>query len=275
MKNKKVVISIAIIAVVLLGGLGYWYTQIKVPYDNSVKAFELVKKSVLDNNNELEKNIENSELVIKSDKKALNEDLITELESEISVAKDSIVIVPELPKKKIDIDNATKQLSPIKDYTSIINNLNAKTEDVLLSISQLEQLTNPSEEFVISRLEPIEDIIEIKSVTEDNDPNGQLNKAGGYTSAIFFASDKIDQREVSGRDVIDKGTVAGGSIEVYPTVDEAERRNMYLSAFDVGMLSPGSHSTIGTLVIRTSYNLTATQQKELEEKIINELIRLK
>lgn len=55
MKNKKVVISIAIIAVVLLGGLGYWYTQIKVPYDNSVKAFELVKKSVLDNNNELEK----------------------------------------------------------------------------------------------------------------------------------------------------------------------------------------------------------------------------
>ena len=128
MKNKKVVISIAIIAVVLLGGLGYWYTQIKVPYDNSVKAFELVKKSVLDNNNELEKNIENSELVIKSDKKALNEDLITELESEISVAKDSIVIVPELPKKKIDIDNATKQLSPIKDYTSVINNLNAKTE---------------------------------------------------------------------------------------------------------------------------------------------------
>ena len=52
MKNKKVVISIAIIAVVLLGGLGYWYTQIKVPYDNSVKAFDLVKKSVLDNYNE-------------------------------------------------------------------------------------------------------------------------------------------------------------------------------------------------------------------------------
>ena len=45
-------------------------------------------------------------------------------------------------------------------------------------------------------------------MTEDNDPNGKLGKAGGYTSAVFFASPMVDQAAVSGEGVIGKGQMA-------------------------------------------------------------------
>ena len=54
------------------------------------------------------------------------------------------------------------------------------------------------------------------------------------------------------------------------------KRNEYLAAFDgAGILSSGSHSVVGTIVIRTSDKLTASQQKEMEENIYNSLIEIK
>ncbi len=40
------------------------------------------------------------------------------------------------------------------------------------------------------------------------------------------------------------------------------------------MLNPGSHNVYGTLVIRTSDELTATQQKKLEKKVLKALTKL-
>ncbi|RGC24774.1 hypothetical protein DWX41_21200, partial [Hungatella hathewayi] len=55
----------------------------------------------------------------------------------------------------------------------------------------------------------------------------------------------------------------------------AEKRNTYLSAFDgAGMLNPGSHTVLGTIVIRTSDKLTATQQNEFTQKISDKLLEL-
>ena len=54
--------------------------------------------------------------------------------------------------------------------------------------------------------------------------------------------------------------------------EDAESRNAYLGAFDGRALKVGSHVVYGTIVIRTSDYLTASQQKELTEKILNVLI---
>lgn len=49
-----------------------------------------------------------------------------------------------------------------------------------------------------------------------------------------------------------------------------------LASFDgAGFLASGSHSVVGTVVIRTSDNLTATQQKEMEANIYNSLVELR
>ena len=71
-----------------------------------------------------------------------------------------------------------------------------------------------------------------------------------------------------------KGTDAGGAIEVYENVEDAEKRRDYLATFDGTIFANGTHTVIGTVLVRTSNELTATQQKELEQKVIDALTRL-
>jgi hypothetical protein len=135
--------------------------------------------------------------------------------------------------------------------------------------SEKEKLVDqPSEVYVIECLQKVPCIIDIEAVTEDNDPIGQLNKPGGYTALVYFSYELVNQEEVYGDDLIDKGTDAGGSIEVYRTKDDANKRNDYLATFDGTVLASGSHKVIGTVVVRTSDELTASQQNLLEANII-------
>ncbi len=161
------------------------------------------------------------------------------------------------------------------DYNSVIAQLSDSKATLEASIVQMQQVTNPSEKFVIERLKNLPGIVGVQAVTEDNDPNGNLNKQGGYTATVYFLSTLIDQGSVFGRDIVDKGTEGGGAIEVYRRVEDAETRNRYLAAFDGGPISSGSHKVIGTVVIRTSDRLTATQQSTLEASIRKALIKLK
>ena len=131
--------------------------------------------------------------------------------------------------------------------------IQAKMDALETSIKQFKQLTNPSEEFVISRIQPLEGITGVAAATEENDINGQFNKAGGYTAQVFFSYSLVDQSTTYGNTLLEKGTDAGGSIEVYKTVEDAEKRDTYLSAFDGSVLASGSHKVVGTLVVRTSH----------------------
>ena len=129
-------------------------------------------------------------------------------------------------------------------------------------------------------------------VTENNDPNGKLNKKGGYTGAVYFRLKQVDQKVESdatkefGEDFVNSeywsniyddynnsceaGTSGGGQIEIYSNVSDAQKRNEYLSKLD-GFLSGGYHIVNKNLVIRISDELTANQQKEVANKI-NELL---
>lgn len=116
------------------------------------------------------------------------------------------------------------------------------------------------------------------AANEENDVNGMLHKAGGYTSAIFFTSDLVDTAAnyIEDGDSIEKGTDGGGCIEVFETEEDTQKRDTYLSAFDGGgMLCSGSHKVVGTVIIRTSNYLTATQQNDITTNIMNSLIALK
>ena len=107
-----------------------------------------------------------------------------------------------------------------------------------------------------------------------NDPNGKLHKDGGYTSAVYFMHEDVDQEMVSGNTIIEKGTDGGGQIEVYANEEDAISRNNYLANFDGSFLDVGSHTLIGTCIIRVSDKLNASKQKEITENIINELTRI-
>lgn len=136
-------------------------------------------------------------------------------------------------------------------------------------------LNNPKDEDVKNALEKIEGVKSTCIVTEDNDPNGNLNKDGGYTGAVYFRLTQVDENiekdEYSTpyeEDACQAGTSGGGQIEIYANEEDAKSRNDYLSGFD-GTILADFHSIRGTVIIRLSNELTASQQEELEEKIYN------
>ena len=125
----------------------------------------------------------------------------------------------------------------------------------------------PTQESIINELNKIPNVVAIEAATEYNDPNGQLNKDGGYIAHIYFSVDVIKQDDVYGITLVEKGTEAGGSIEIYRNQQDAEKRNTYLTTLDGTILSSGSHKVVGTCVVRTSDILTASLQNILENNL--------
>ena len=223
---------------------------------------------IMEEQEALEDAISQCEELVEAAEPAYDPETLTALETATTDARSSIVEDVAVPEGKIEeIQAATKEMAEIS-YEDALEDLNKAKEEYETSVKIMQQITNPSEEFVISRLKDIEGITNYAAVTEENDPNELLHKAGGYNAAIVFEYDKVDPSEPYGDTLVEKGVDAGGTIEVFETAEEAEKRENYISAFDGSALRPGSHKVLGSIVIRISDYLTATQQKELEELLI-------
>ncbi len=275
MKKKKTLLGlIAVIAIIVIG-ICVWYFQVKKPHDLAETKFNAAVKEVEAKNTELTSAMNDAQKIF--DKKEAVYDNTTKeaFITALSDAKAAQRKIPDLPKKTADINAETKKLSEPLDYSSVINDISEKQTAYQNSVLQMKQITNPSEDFVIQRLKEIPNISGYQAVTEDHDPNGNLNKQGGYTSTVYFSTSLIDQSSVYGNDIVDKGTECGGAIEVYASEEDAKKRDSYLAGFDgAGILNSGSHKVLGTIVIRTSTKLTATQQNEFTDNITNKLLEL-
>lgn len=257
-----------------MGGFYYYQENVKKPYDQAVEEFKIKAEKVEKKNSELESEIQTAQKELDKNQPVYNPDTKSALSKAITVAESEERKIPEVPDKLEEVKAETQKLAVDLDYKPTIEDLDQKLSDYKNSVQQMKQITNPDESWVIQRLKDIPGIVDIDAVTEDNDPNGNLNKAGGYTSTVYFQYDKVNQAEVYGDNLIDKGTEAGGAIEVYKTKEDAEKRNKYLEAFDGSVLSSGSHEVLGTIVIRTSDRLTATQQKDLTKAIVDQFLKV-
>lgn len=219
--------------------------------------------------------IATAEELVVTEERPLDETLKPVLEDTISDAKTVEFKSPSLPSGIDNINAATEELknTSFDDKTQALKDAETALSN---SIEQRKLVTAPSEAFVIERLRGIDGIGEIAALTEETDNNGLLGKAGTYYAKIDFASPWIkDPYSIySGRSVAENSTSGGGSVEVFETEELAQKRNDYLAVFDGGWLSSGSRKILGTLVVRTSNELTASQQKQLEANIIAALTRL-
>ena len=275
MKKKKTLLGLITAIAIIVIGICVWFFQVKKPHDLAETKFNAAVKEVEAKNTELTSAMNDAQKIL--DKKEAVYDNTTKeaFITALSDAKAAQRKIPDLPKKTADINAETKKLSEPLDYSSVINAISEKQTAYQNSVLQMKQITNPNEDFVIQRLKGIPNISGYQAVTEDHDPNGNLNKQGGYTSTVYFSTPLIDQSSVYGNDIVDKGTECGGAIEVYASEEDAEKRDSYLASFDgAGMLNSGSHKVLGTIVIRTSTKLTATQQNEFTNNITNKLLEL-
>ncbi len=265
--KKKAIIYTIIIALVLgTGSLLVLPHQLAV--SNFNKTFSLVKTE----NTYLSTKIQALQALIDSGEEPLSESDILAAKQVVETVSTTMTPVPELPQKTKDIKAITPDTAPTVDYSELYAVLDLQTENLKNSFANAKLLTNPTEEYVISALNYVDEIIKCEAATENNDPNEKLHKAGGYTSAVFFASSNTPASEKTGNPVND-GTDGGGCIEVYTNKEDANKRNYYLSAFDGTIFDSGSHSVYGTIIIRTSTKLTASKQKELENKILDSLCK--
>ena len=143
-----------------------------------------------------------------------------------------MLAVPE-DAKKADLESLIEQATTgteslsavaIPDTPSVpdYSNVSAAVTDAQRtyedSIQSLKQITAPEDSFVMERLQRVDTITAMDAVTEDHDPNGQLNKQGGYIGCIYFTDSQVDRSQLyleEGEDgIIDIGTDGGGAIPV-------------------------------------------------------------
>ena len=277
-KTKLIIVAVVVVIAVIAGSLGAYFGYFK-PHKEAVEAYNVVVSDIQEKTDQLDGEIKKLQELVDNEDKPLDETTIDTAKEALKNAGASKIVIGEMPKATKDILSRTKELSTPVDYSDELTALSTAYTNLENSKKQYKQVVNPSEEFVMQRILTVDDVADARAVTEDQDPNGNLHKAGGYTSTIYFESKTVNQSDVyvSGKyaDVlIDKGTDAGGAIEVYENVEDAEKRRDYLATFDGTIFANGTHTVIGTVLVRTSNELTATQQKELEQKVIDALTRL-
>ena len=164
----------------------------------------------------------------------------------------------------------------IPDYSDSIAVLNKAYDNLEFTYKQCRQVTDPSEDFVIERLRRVPGVLEIEAATEENDPNTQLHKDGGYTSAVFFSHESVNDPYTlaQGPSPVSEGTDGGGQVEVYATAANANKRNEYLEALDGTIINSGKHRVLGTTVVRISDKLNATSQQNLMDQVVRALIEI-
>ncbi len=235
---------------------------------DAIEKYDAAKTELEAKNTELETLISDSETLVAEGKTALDETLIPALETCISETKTVKQEVPDMPDTAESILSTVETMNAV-DYTDAIGKLSDSKAALEKSIKQYELVDNPTEAYVIECLQKVEHIADISAVTEDNDPNGHLNKPGGYTATVYYSDDRISlDTSIYGTSVIEQGTDGGGAIEVYSTVEDAEKRRDYLATYDGGIFASGTHTVIGTVLVRTSDELKASEQQDMEARII-------
>ena len=273
------------------------YSQKIAPYNEAVGKLEEANQSIEDA-------IDQAQAVIDKGEEPFDPETLTTLKETMAEADKAKVAIPDrLPEyesmkvdeeakndalkdltKKANEDKEamesckipeTPQIPDVSGTVKKMNKARGKYED---SIQGLKQITAPSDDFIKDRIQKIKSITSIMAVTEDHDPNGLLNKQGGYIGCTYYTDKRVDRSELyieDGKDnPIDVGTEGGGAIEVFNTKEEAEARDSYLSGFDAFAGGSGSHRVYGTIIIRTSQHLKASLQEEMTEKILKKLLKV-
>ncbi len=160
----------------------------------------------------------------------------------------------------------------IPDYTEEKANLEEKLVAAEYSVASLQQVTDPKEEFVLSRIHEIDTVVFTAPATSEQDPFGKLNKVNGYLVCVFFQDGRVKEYATvsSESELLSIGKEAGGCVEVYRTKEQAEKREADLKQ----SAGQEEYRMLGTCIIRPSTYLSAEQQKDLEDTIKDVFLRV-
>lgn len=239
----------------------------------AIDTYNSAARSLSAKNDELNSVISAAEDMITSGDPALDSNLTPALEAVITDAQSALVALIDMPEDADAILAAAADMDSV-DYTQVSESLASAQAALEQSIAQYALVNAPDEGYVLDCILRVPGVITAAAATEETDTNNLIGKEGSYYARIVFSHKLAGNSSEQGSSLVSKGTDCGGSIEVFNTVEDAERRNSYLGAFDGTVFDSGSHTVIGTVLIRTSCKLKASQQQELEAAIIEILTTL-
>jgi len=126
----------------------------------------------------------------------------------------------------------------------------------------------PNAEAVIERLQAAGLTIgKVIVYTEETDPNDLLGRPGQYTSKAAFTDTRVDESDLVATPKWD--VARGGSVEVFETEEDAQRRSDYIQAIlkEAPMLGPEYGYVAGPVLLRLSHHLTPEQAREYEQAL--------
>ncbi len=112
-------------------------------------------------------------------------------------------------------------------------------------------------------------VTDTRIINESNDSNNLIGKKGEYQYAGSFydtrtgykpTNDNLDPIDIKADNY---KTTAGGSIEVFATSADAEKRGVLLEQFQSGVINAGAYKVSGNVVLRASEDYAASQQQEM------------
>ena len=238
---------------------------------DSIAAFDAASTSLTEENAKLDAAIQRAEAAIDANKPAMDSNLYQPVKDTVAKAKDARVTVPDRPDELDDMQNLTAQMETA-DYTGLVEAITDACNDLDESIQQYAFVDAPDNARVLACLAKVPEILLTVEVTEETDGNNMLGKDGSYIGRIIFAASSVSEKVPTEKQLLSDGVDAGGTIEIFATRDDAEKRDMYLGLFDGSLLASGSHTVVGTVLVRTSNDLSASKQAALESAIIEALL---
>ncbi len=244
--KKPIIITICSLMIVSFVIFSIRAIKIKVATDDYNNAVNGFNKAVEEYNG----------IVVKGDVKAV---------SDLPESMETIHLQSTDLFSMIGVSLSNNSSEKIRKDTDTVRELTTDNEN---AIAIVNQLICPKQDLVNQRLKSIDSIKGIEAVTKENNPDGLLNKDGGYYGCLYFTTNLIDEKTIPGKSIVDKGTDAGGSVELYNSLDDAKKRCEYLASYDGTILTTGSYVLVGTMVIRTSFKLDDNEQYKLTDSII-------
>ena len=108
----------------------------------------------------------------------------------------------------------------------------------------------------------IKKVTEVRTITEDNDPNDLIGRPNGYTSAAVLVDSRIelpcDKKEPSAD--------CGAKVEVWKPAEDAKRRSDYIQTVtkEAGMLGSEYNYLDGAVLLRVAGEIKPSVAKKYE-----------
>lgn len=236
----------------------------------AIRSFDDAAEELERKNAELDLLLAETKEMLYSDLMVPDESLIASMQRYVAQVEDSITPVPPMPDDAQALEEAVASMSAV-NYDEASGRMRSFLDE---SRKKYRRVSKPNEEYIISCLERVPGLTKIRAGTEKTVGWSDYDKNGSFYSCVFFNHEDVDLSLRETEPIVDIYLDRGGQIEAYSSVKAAKTKFDTLQSYQGTPIGMGYNVLVGTVIVRVSDLLDEATQKELSQRIIEELTNL-